>query len=117
MNRMDINVALFCCDGLFQRDLMWRLYDAFRLQAIVLQIDRGASVNRWQRLRRYSNLKLLGEYLLARYKRKSYNLRAEPIVRSMFFRNGQFPIFPPGVPIIKVDNINNTHTEEVLDQF
>ena len=117
MDRIDIKVVLFCCDGVFQRDLMWRLYDAFRLQAIVLQIDRSASANLWQRLSRYSNPKSLVQFLLARYKRKFYDLRAKPVLESLFFRNGQFPPFPPGVPIIEVDNINSARTEEALDQF
>src|SRR4051812_27946440 len=106
MNRMDIKVVLFCCDGLFQRDLMWRLYDAFRLQAIVLQVDQSASADLWQRVSHYKNPKVLARYLLARFKRNSYDLKAKPVMETLFFRNGHAPIVPPGVPIIVVNNIN-----------
>src|SRR5512139_2032229 len=117
MNRMDIKVVLFCCDGLFQRDLMWRLYDAFRLQAIVLQVDQSARSDLWQRLSRYAHPQMLAQYLLARFKRKSYDRKAKPVLESLFYRNGHIPIFPPDVPIIVVDNINSARTEDALDQF
>jgi hypothetical protein len=117
MNRIDIKVVLFCCDGLFQRDLMWRLYDAFRLQAIVLQVDHSARPDILRRLSRYANPKTLAQYLLARSRRKSYERKAKPVLESLFYRNGHIPIFPPDVPIIEVDNVNSARTEEVLDQF
>ena len=114
---MDIKVVLFCCDGLFQRDLMWRLYDAFQLQAIVLQVDKSAKSDLWQRLSRHAHPQTLARYLVARFMRKSYDRKAKPVLESLFYRNGHIPIFPPGVPIIVVDNINSTHTEDALDQF
>src|SRR6476659_10461367 len=117
MHRMDTNVVLFCCDGLFQRDLMWRLCDAFRLQAVVLQVDQSARADLWKRLSRYANPRILSQYILARSKRRSYDLRAKLTLESLFFRNGRAPNFPPGVPIILVDNINSAATEGVLDQF
>jgi methionyl-tRNA formyltransferase len=117
MNRMDIKVILFCCDGLYQRDLMWRLYDAFRLQAIVLQVDQSARTGLWQRLSRYANPKALARYLAARLKRKSYDLKAKPVLESLFFKNGHIPALPQDVPTIVVDNINSAQTEEALDQF
>lgn len=117
MSRMDIKVVLFCCDGLFQRDLMWRLHDAFCLQAIVLQVDQSAGTDRWQGLSRYFNPKTLVQYLVARFKRKSYNIKAKPVLESLFFRNGKFPTFPSDVPIVEVDNINNARTDDALNQF
>src|SRR5262245_17235540 len=117
MIRIDIKVVLFCCDGLFQRDLMWRLYDAFQLQAIVLQVDQSARSDLWQRLSRYIHPPTLARYLLAKFKRKSYDRKAKPVLGSLFYRSGQIPIFPPGVPIIAVDNINSARTEDVLGQY
>ena len=117
MDCKNIKVVLFCCDGLYQRDLMWRLYDHFRLQAIVLQVDPSARTGLWQRLSRYANPKALARYLEARLKRRSYNLKAKPVLESLFFRNGHFPTFPPDVPTIVVDNINSVRAEEALDQF
>jgi folate-dependent phosphoribosylglycinamide formyltransferase PurN len=117
MNRMNIKVVLFCCEGLYQRDLMWRLHDSFRLQAIVLQIDQNMRRGFWQRLSRYANPKAFARYLEARLKRKFYDLKARPVLESLFFRNGHFPSLPPGVPTIAVDNINCARAEETLDQF
>jgi hypothetical protein len=117
MNRFDIKVILFCCDGLFQRDLMWRLNDAFRLQAIVLQVDRTVRPSPWRRLSRYGHPANLVKYVVARVKRKSYDQKAKPVIEALFYRNGHFPTFPPGVPIIEVDNINSGRTGDVLDQF
>jgi methionyl-tRNA formyltransferase len=117
MNRIDIKVVLFCCDGLFQRDLMWRLHDSSRLQAIVLQVDHSARPDLWRRLSRYARPQRLAQYLWARSKRKSYDLKAKPVLESLFYRNGHFPRFPPGVPIIEVDNVNGARTENALDQF
>jgi methionyl-tRNA formyltransferase len=117
MNRMNVKTVLFCCDGLYQRDLMWRLYDAFRLQAIVLQIDQSVRTGLWQRLSRYANPKALARYLEARWKRKAYDLKAKPVLESLFFRNGNMPTLPPDVPTIVVDNINSARTEKALDQF
>ncbi len=117
MDRMPIKVVLFCCDGLFQRDLMWRLYDAFQLQAIVLQVDQSARRSLPQRLSRYANPKALARYLLAKSMRMFYELKAKPVLESFFFRNGHTPDLPPGVPTIVVDNINAARTEGALDQF
>src|SRR5262245_25339920 len=117
MNRMNVKAVLFCCDGLYQRDLMWRLYDAFQLQAIVLQIDQSARTGLWQRLSRYGNPKALARYLEARLKRKSYDLKAKPVLESLFFKNGNVPTLPAAVPTIVVDNINSARAEEALDQF
>ena len=117
MRRIDIKVVLFCCDGLFQRDLMWRLYDAFQLHAIILQVDQSARPDLWQRLSRYTHPQTLARYLLAKFKRRSYNRKAKPVLESLFYRNGQIPIFPPGVPIIAVNNINSARTGDALRQY
>jgi folate-dependent phosphoribosylglycinamide formyltransferase PurN len=117
MDRVPIKVVLFCCDGLFQRDLMWRLYDAFQLQAIVLQIDQGARTNLRRRLARYANPKALARYLLARSMRVSYEAKAKPVLESLFFRSGHTPDLPSDVSTVVVNNINSARTEETLDQF
>ena len=96
---------------------MWRLYDAFQLQAIILQVDQSARPDLWQRLSRYTHPQMLARYLFAKFKRKSYDLKAKPVLESLFYRNGQIPIYPPGVPIIAVDNINSARTENTLDQY
>src|SRR5262249_48499761 len=65
----------------------------------------------------YTNPKMLAQYLVARYKRKFYDLTAKPVLESLFFKNGHFPNFPPRIPIIVVDNINSAGAEDTLDQF
>jgi folate-dependent phosphoribosylglycinamide formyltransferase PurN len=117
MSRIDIKVVLFCCDGLFQRDLMWRLYDAFRLQAIVLQVEESARPNLWRRMSRYTHPVALANYVVTRSKRRFYDQKAKPVIESLFYRNGRFPTFPPDVPIIEVENINDDRTADVLEQF
>jgi methionyl-tRNA formyltransferase len=117
MNRVDIKVVLFCCDGLFQRDLMWRLSDSFRLQAIVLQVNHSLRPDLWRRALRYAHPQRLSQYLWAKSKRKSYDLKAKPVLETLFYRDGRFPSFPPGVPIIEVDTINEARAEDAVDQY
>jgi hypothetical protein len=48
---------------------MWRLYDAFRLHAIVLRADdQSPRAHPWQRLSRYANPKTLAQHLFAKFK-------------------------------------------------
>jgi methionyl-tRNA formyltransferase len=76
---------------------MWRLYNAFRLQAIVLESEQSTRTN-----------STLGGF---------NNSQAKPVLESFFFRNGTVPILPPDVPTTVVDNINSARAGETLDRF
>ena len=109
-----IDVVLFCCDGIFQRDLMWRLHENFRLRAIALQVDtKDSPVKRFSR---YINPIAL-RYLIARTKRRGYNQRANAMMRALFYRDGSPPSIPTDVPVTIVENINDPATEAILQRL
>lgn len=115
MARGNISVGLFCCDGLFQRDLMHCLADAFQLKAIVIQSSEAAKGGLGQRLWRYRNPLTLTRYLVTRARRPAFEAAARPVIERLLYRNGRPPEIPPGVPVVTVANINDPRTAEVLD--
>lgn len=112
----DIKVVFFCCDGLYQRDLMHRLHDAFNLQAVVLQERPATKFSLARRIWNYRDPQRLFRYVLARANRRKYMQRAQPIIETLFYRNGCPPLIPDGASIVRVDNINAPATLETLDR-
>ncbi len=117
MTDKGIRVVLFCCDGLFQRDLMQRLNDAYTLEAIVLQIDRASRRSAIERIFPYTNPRRLLRYASVRLNRPAYQRQAQPLIERILYRNGKPPDIPSGVEVHCVENINDAATLEVLDRI
>jgi methionyl-tRNA formyltransferase len=111
----DIRVVLFCCDGLYQRDLMRELSKAFSLQAVVLQLGDSRRVSIRDRLWPYRNPRKIVQYISARTLRASYEQRAATLREELFDRNGPSAELPEEIPIIRVTNINDSATAATLD--
>jgi methionyl-tRNA formyltransferase len=113
--RREIHVVMFCCDGLYQRDLMRQISRAFCLQAVVLQTGDLQRVSISERLWRYRHPAQLARYVTARLLRQSYEKRAQPMLEELFYESGRPPDLPHDVPIIRVADINDPATETTLD--
>lgn len=111
-----VRVMLFCCDGLYQRDLIRQIFRAFCLQAVVLQMGDSQPSFR-ERLWRYRNPVQFAHYATARLLLPRYNKKAWPTFRSLFYEGGRPPDLPRHVPIIRVANINDPATTTALDRY
>lgn len=100
-------VAILCCDGLYQRSLIQRAAAAFTLVGVVLHrpVDPGRTLA--ARLRRYRSPLTLLRHLQARYLMRGYQRQAAPLVRELFYPDGQPPLIPGGIPVVSVANVND----------
>ncbi len=102
-----LRVVVLCCDGLYQRYLLQRTAETHQLAGIVLHATPDARGGLASRLWRYRNLLSLLRHLQARLLMRGYQRQAEPLVRQLFFKNGQAPAIPVGTPLIRVGNVND----------
>lgn len=103
----NIRVLLLCCDGLFQRDLARALHERYHLTGIVKLVDPAVRGSLMQRFRRYLNPIRAIRHVLARAHQRGAHRAAFPLLAELFYRDGESPAYPTGVPALEVANIND----------
>jgi folate-dependent phosphoribosylglycinamide formyltransferase PurN len=79
----------------------------FELAGVVL-VDFEPPHRSWTRFLRYLNPLALARHLFARRRLRRWAEEAEPLVRRLSETGGHHPELPPGVPTIRVTNVNDT---------
>jgi methionyl-tRNA formyltransferase len=102
----DTRVVVLCCDGLWQRVLVRDLASRFDLAGVVL-CDFTPPHRSKARYLAYLNPVSLIRHLVARSRIRRWTLDAEPLVRRLSGTDGTPPEVPPGLPTIRVKDIND----------
>ena len=109
-----LRVVILCCDGLYQRHLMQRAAEEFALAGVVIQSSPARQDNLWRRMQRYRNPRVLLRHLLSRALLWRYERRARPLVERLFYRDGEPPALPQGVPCHVTPEINSRETADFI---
>jgi methionyl-tRNA formyltransferase len=109
-----VRVVVACGDGLLQRALCARLAAEHLLAGIVVYAPRRPKGSWASRLRRHLFPFAPLRYLRTRRLIDRYESAVQPLNERLFFINGQPPRFPPGVEVIRVENVNQPQAVDFI---
>jgi folate-dependent phosphoribosylglycinamide formyltransferase PurN len=120
MNQRDdprsTRVVVLCCDGPYQRYLVKRLRERYRVTGVVLRHERRPKGALAQRLLRYLHPLRLGRYLLARHDLRRAAAAAGPLRERLFGPPGAHDDFVDGIETLVVENINDPEAVAFVDR-
>lgn len=103
----DLRVVVLCCDGPYQRYLVRRLDERYRVTGVVVYRPRQPKGAVTSRLRRYRNPVRLVRHLVARLAIARSKATATPLVRELFGPAETVAEFPAAIDLLTVANIND----------
>ncbi len=101
-----MRVAVACGDGLYNRALCARIAQEHEIVGIVVYAPGDGRGPQISRLRRRLAPGAAVRYLRTRWLVHRYERAARALVERLFFTNGRPPAVPPGVPFVRVKNVN-----------
>lgn len=110
-------VVVLCCDGVYQRHLVRRIGEEFDLLGVVRHATPNAKGTLLSRVLRYRHPVDVFRYLQVRMRLREFEALAQPVIRQLFYVDGQEPAMPEGVPLIDVANINEATAVEFVKRL
>jgi methionyl-tRNA formyltransferase len=101
-----MRVVIACGDGVYHRALCARIARDHELAGVIVYSPPNSRGSVLSRMHRRLAPGAALEYARCRWRTRHYERSARALVEQVFFFDGQPPAVPPGIPVLRVDNIN-----------